>query len=235
MRKSSGFTLLEVLVAMTITAMALGSLYTVIAGNKRLAWRAEAALARSVAARSHINYAQLTDEQGDVIVDFRDDKLNLASGDKLDEPKRKTWATASDLRSYQLKDENGELIAQGSYWIKQQLPVGANGGQTGQGAGQGGGAASFGPGGPQQPGRNGGPPGGNGGFPGANGGQPGGGGFPGRNGGRGGGNGGQGGNGGRFPGGQFPGGNGGQFPGGNGGSNPPNGGAQPPQPPGGRR
>ena len=37
MRRSSGFTLLEVMVAMTITGLALGSLFSVIAGNKRLA------------------------------------------------------------------------------------------------------------------------------------------------------------------------------------------------------
>ncbi|MFT5321665.1 MAG: prepilin-type N-terminal cleavage/methylation domain-containing protein, partial [Pseudohongiellaceae bacterium] len=46
-----GFTLLEVLVAMTITGMALGGLFGVIAGNKRLAWSSEESLVETMQAR----------------------------------------------------------------------------------------------------------------------------------------------------------------------------------------
>ena len=42
--RARGFTLLEVMVALTITGLALGGLFGVIAGSKRLAWRAEQAL-----------------------------------------------------------------------------------------------------------------------------------------------------------------------------------------------
>ncbi|HTQ99738.1 MAG TPA: prepilin-type N-terminal cleavage/methylation domain-containing protein [Candidatus Acidoferrum sp.] len=202
-KRNSGFTLLEVMVALTIAAVALGSLYSVIAGSKRLAWRAETALAHAVQARSHINYTQLTDEQGELEIDLGSDKMQLTSGEKLTEPKRKTRDTSFDLRSYEIKDEHGDLVAEGSYWIHQQLPVGANGGQNALDTGAGGvgvgapgglGGQGRGRGGRNGNGANGGrnfPGGGNGNFPGGR--------FPGGNG--------------NFPGGRFPGGNG-NFPGG---------------------
>jgi prepilin-type N-terminal cleavage/methylation domain-containing protein len=123
MRRSSGFTLLEVLVALTLAGLALGGLFSIIAGNKRLAWRAEGALVHSMQVRSLINFAQLNDEQGEVFVNFKNNDLDLVTGEEFDTPERKTMATAPDLRGYHIKDENGETIASGSYWIMQQLPT----------------------------------------------------------------------------------------------------------------
>ncbi|MEK9648766.1 MAG: type II secretion system protein, partial [Gammaproteobacteria bacterium] len=57
--RQGGFTLLEVMVALTITGMALGSLFGIIAGNKRLAWRSEESLVKTMQARSLINFSQL--------------------------------------------------------------------------------------------------------------------------------------------------------------------------------
>ena len=122
MRRSSGFTLLEVMVAMTITALALGSLFSVIAGNKRLAWRAEAALLHAIEVRSLINSAQLNDMQGEVFTESRKDKLQLVTDEKLPDPERKTQATNAELRSFHIKDEHGAELVSGSYWIHMQLP-----------------------------------------------------------------------------------------------------------------
>jgi prepilin-type N-terminal cleavage/methylation domain-containing protein len=122
MRRASGFTLLEVMVAMTITALALGSLFSVIAGNKRLAWRAEAALLHAIEVRSLINSAQLNDMQGEVFTESRKDKLQLVTDEKLKDPERKTQATNAELRSFHIKDEHGAELVSGSYWIRQQLP-----------------------------------------------------------------------------------------------------------------
>jgi len=122
MRRSSGFTLLEVMVAMTITALALGSLFSVIAGNKRLAWRAEAALLHAIEVRSLINSAQLNDTQGEVFTESRKDKLQLVTDEKLQDPERKTQATNAELRSFHIKDEHGAELVSGSYWIHLQLP-----------------------------------------------------------------------------------------------------------------
>jgi prepilin-type N-terminal cleavage/methylation domain-containing protein len=125
MRRSSGFTLLEVMVAMTITGLALGALFSVIAGNKRLAWRAEAALVKSMQARSLLNLVQLNDEQGEVYIALDNQTLELNTGIELETPERKTEPTAADLHRFELTND-GEVVYQGSYWIKQVLPTQAS-------------------------------------------------------------------------------------------------------------
>jgi len=121
-KRAKGFTLLEVLVAMTITGMALGALFGVIAGNKRLAWRSEASLVTTMQTRSLINYSQLNDEQGDVYIDFENQELSIDSGYVLDQPERKTQASTMALRQYEIFDEYGELVTTGTYWVELELP-----------------------------------------------------------------------------------------------------------------
>ena len=72
-----GFTLLEVMIAMTLTGLALGGLFGIIAGNKQLAWRAEEALVRSMQVRSRINLSQLNDTRGEVPAPFAGAELQL--------------------------------------------------------------------------------------------------------------------------------------------------------------
>ena len=117
-----GFTLLEVLVAMTITGMALGGLFGVIAGNKRLAWSSEASLVETMQARSLVNFSQLNDEMGEVYIDFENENLFIDSGYELEVPERKTQASSLALRQYEVIDEYGELITTGTYWVELELP-----------------------------------------------------------------------------------------------------------------
>ena len=117
-----GFTLLEVMVAMTITGMAMGALFGVIGGNKRLAWRSEAALIRTMQIRELLNYSQLVDDRGDVFIDFVNDELQVNTDFVLDPPERKTQPSTLALRQYEVVDEYGELIATGTHWVKLELP-----------------------------------------------------------------------------------------------------------------
>lgn len=119
--RSKGFTLLEVMVALTITGMALGGLFGVIAGNKRLAWRSEESLVKTMQARSMINFSQLNDERGEVSIDFENDDLIINSGFELEVPERKTQASPLALREYEIFDELGEVIATGTYWVELDL------------------------------------------------------------------------------------------------------------------
>jgi len=116
-----GFTLLEVMVALTITGIALGSLFGIIAGNKRLAWHSEESLVKTMQARSLINFSQLKDERGDASVDFQNLDLIINSGYELDIPERKTQASRLALREYEMFDEVGELITTGTYWVELEL------------------------------------------------------------------------------------------------------------------
>jgi prepilin-type N-terminal cleavage/methylation domain-containing protein len=118
-----GFTLLEVLVALTIAGMALGGLFAVIGGNKRLAWRAEAALLHATEVRSAINQAQLDDTRGELPPAGMAPGLRIESGIELPEPEeRNLQGTLHHLRGYELRDENGEVLASGSYWVELDLP-----------------------------------------------------------------------------------------------------------------
>jgi len=116
-----GFTLLEVMVALTITGIALGSLFGIIAGNKRLAWHSEESLVKTMQARSLINFSQLKDERGDASVDFQNLDLIINSGFEMDIPERKTQASRLALREYEMFDEVGELITTGTYWVELEL------------------------------------------------------------------------------------------------------------------
>ena len=123
-RKSAhqqGFTLLEVMVALTITGMALGGLFGVIAGNKRLAWRSEESLVKTMQARSLINFSQLNDERGYAAVDFENQDLIINFGYELEISDRKTQASRLALREYEVFDEVGGLITTGTYWVELEL------------------------------------------------------------------------------------------------------------------
>lgn len=121
--RMGGFTLLEVLVALTIAGMALGGLFTVIAGNKRLAWRSEDALLRATEVRSLINVAQLDDARGELPPVVEDRDVRIESDLELEDPEdRALQGTVHKLRGYELRDANGEIVATGSYWVELDLP-----------------------------------------------------------------------------------------------------------------
>src|SRR5688572_22632789 len=91
--KARGFTLLEVMVALTITGLALGGLFSVVAGSKRLAFRSERALLESMQVRSLINFTQLNNQRGEIIIDFENTELDLEDDLELEVPERKTMGT----------------------------------------------------------------------------------------------------------------------------------------------
>ena len=119
--RQGGFTLLEVLVAMTITGLAMGGLYSVIAGNKRLAWRSEEALMLSTQIRSVINAAQLHDERGELVLELQNRELVLLDNAELRRPERQTAASTLALRGYSVVGPKGNVVASGTYWVELDL------------------------------------------------------------------------------------------------------------------
>lgn len=124
--KARGFTLIEVMVALTITGFLLGGLFALVAGSKRLSSRAETALARSLHQRAAFNAALLDNDFADL-----DSFLSTASADyrvvELDElefPDRQTQPLPYALQVLELQSPDGDTEVVATRW--QRLGVGAS-------------------------------------------------------------------------------------------------------------
>ena len=124
--KARGFTLIEVMVALTITGFLLGGLFALVAGSKRLSSRAETALARSLQQRAAFNAALLDNDFADL-----DSFLSTTSADyrvvELDElefPDRQTQPLPYALQALELQSPDGDTEVVATRW--QRLGVGAS-------------------------------------------------------------------------------------------------------------
>jgi prepilin-type N-terminal cleavage/methylation domain-containing protein len=117
-RNQSGFTLLEVLIALTICAMALASLFAVIAGSKQLTYRARGALEESIEISKLATLPLLVDETGELLVPVEnsDYRISLVL-DEFEPPERKTESTTETLYQYEIEDPDGKVVAGGTYWV----------------------------------------------------------------------------------------------------------------------
>ncbi len=111
-RPMRGFTLLEVLVALAITGMVLGTVFSLSAGSKRLALSASADLRSIVALRSAINAAQ-TRQQPDFPAPSASAensawKLRYNASDPLEKPERQTQKILYVLEPVEIQLENRE-------------------------------------------------------------------------------------------------------------------------------
>jgi prepilin-type N-terminal cleavage/methylation domain-containing protein len=117
-----GFTLLEVIVALTITGFVLGGLFTLLGGSKRLSWASEESLARAARVRAAVNFAMLENQFLEVEPILQHQRLDIRDGDMLEPPERKTQATLNQLGRFEVYDrERGELF-EGTRWILLELP-----------------------------------------------------------------------------------------------------------------
>ena len=118
-----GFTLLEVVVALTITGMVLGSLFTLAGGSKQLAFRSGESLHAAIQARAAINFALLQDEYREVeeIMEGAE-RFDIRAEDYLEFPPRKTQETTFKLQTYSVTDEETDEASMGTRWVKLELP-----------------------------------------------------------------------------------------------------------------
>ena len=119
--KQAGFTLLEVIVALTITGFVLGSLFSLLGGSKQLTWRSEASLIEATRLRAATNFALLEDEYVDVEPILGDDSFEIRSIDILEEPVRKTQDSTYTLEEYEILNSDRDIIITGSRWIQLEL------------------------------------------------------------------------------------------------------------------
>ena len=118
----AGFTLLEVIVALTITGFVLGGLFTLAGGSKQLAWKSQDSLHRAINARAQVNFALLEDEYADVEPILSDSDYLIRGVEFLPAPERKTLPVNYVLQSYEVINEQTEQIIRGSRWVRLELP-----------------------------------------------------------------------------------------------------------------
>ena len=121
-KKQSGFTLLEVIVALAISGFILGGLFSLLGISKQLSWRSEEHLLHAARIRAISNFALLQNEFRDVEEILRDDNLEIRSLEILDEPLRKTEPMVYALQSYQIIDVSRDEQFASSRWIQLNLP-----------------------------------------------------------------------------------------------------------------
>lgn len=117
-----GFTLLEVIVALAITGFVLGSLFALVGGSKQLTWRSEDSLLRATELRAVTNFALLQNEFQDVEPILVNESYRISAGDVLEAPLRKTQPMSDAIQTYEILNEDREVVTSGTRWIRLELP-----------------------------------------------------------------------------------------------------------------
>lgn len=120
--RQRGFTLLEVMVALTITGLVLGSLFTLAAGSKRLAFLSGESLGEAAGKRAAVNFALLENDYRDVEPILENPRFDIRAGDELEPPLRKTQALTFSLQTYEVVDEETDETLTGIRWIQLEVP-----------------------------------------------------------------------------------------------------------------
>lgn len=122
MDRRRGFTLLEVMMAMTLAGFLLGGLFTLVVGSKQLSWRSEASLQRAVETRARINWALLQDDYSDVPAILEDDDFEVLDEDIPEPPLRKTQSIVFALQPVVIEDTAREETVNTTRWLRLSLP-----------------------------------------------------------------------------------------------------------------
>lgn len=120
--RQQGFTLLEVMVALTISAMILGGLFALAAGSKQLALRAQDSLQLSTSNRAVINFALLDNEFRDIEAVLDESRYQIRAVDVLPDVERRTAPMNDLLQAYEVIDNQTEEVINGVRWIRFDLP-----------------------------------------------------------------------------------------------------------------
>ena len=123
-KNQQGFTLIEVIVALTITGFLLGSLFSLVGGSKQLSWRSEEALVRAIQQRAAWNFALLDNAYADLEAILDDDYYEVRELHDIEAPDRQTQSLQYTLRALELVSEDGDVEAVATRWIRLQPGAG---------------------------------------------------------------------------------------------------------------
>jgi len=110
MVKTRGFTLLEVLLAIAIVGIALGSIFGLLAGSKRLAFKASDEMGQVLFLRATISIAQLEEESDypELPEEYKKE-TDFEIEDILESPDRQTRKILLGLEPYIISNKEKNL------------------------------------------------------------------------------------------------------------------------------
>ena len=108
--KTRGFTLLEVLLAMAIVGIALGSIFGLLAGSKRLAFKASNEIGQILFLRAAISISQLEEDSDypELPEEYKKE-INFETDEILESPDRQTRKILLGLESYTISNNEKYL------------------------------------------------------------------------------------------------------------------------------
>ena len=120
----TGFTLLEVLVALAIVGIALGTLMSLSAANKQLAFRASNSMEQTFYLRAAMNFAQIVEEPDDYpeYPQLIADSFDLDIEDELEPSERQTQKMRIALQPYTLIDTETGVELKSMRWLQLETP-----------------------------------------------------------------------------------------------------------------
>ncbi len=108
---NKGFTLLEVMVAITLTALVLGNLLALQSQSKQLSFKAQSTLAKTINQRAYLNAAWISNRALDSYMDeLSETGYTVDNKKELKKPEQQTQALKFSLQSFDIVDENKQVV-----------------------------------------------------------------------------------------------------------------------------
>ena len=110
--KQQGFTLLEVLIAITLTALVLGSLFALQSQSKRLSYKAQMNLHKNINQRAYFNAAWISDRRLDSYMDELSQHSDYSVDHKsaLKKPETQVKPINFSLESFAIVNQKNEVL-----------------------------------------------------------------------------------------------------------------------------
>lgn len=110
--KQQGFTLLEVLVAVTLTALVLGNLFALQSQSKRLSYKAQMNLQKNIKQRAYFNAAWISTSRLDSYMDklSRNSDYSVDNKSALKKPETQVKPVNFSLESFAIVNQENEVI-----------------------------------------------------------------------------------------------------------------------------
>ncbi|MCU7940603.1 MAG: prepilin-type N-terminal cleavage/methylation domain-containing protein [gamma proteobacterium symbiont of Bathyaustriella thionipta] len=110
--KQQGFTLLEVMIAITLTALVLGNLFALQSQSKRLSFKAQMNLHKNINQRAYFNAAWINNRRLDSYMDelSRHSDYSVANESELKIPQEQVKPLNFSLESFTIMNHENETV-----------------------------------------------------------------------------------------------------------------------------